>query len=276
MQDKNKLKKLIQIIGDLIKIEGNEWLVNELLQIIGNANSFEEVAKHSVIQNIHEYCVEEKINKQAIEFYKSFPIDVIIEQLVIDFVKMEHERRRDDFENFCLCLYQQIENITNYLFDNYFIGDWNLNQTKPVLTDRSGKTITQYDLIVGNSPDWYANTKFKAVLYYYYYSENLKTTFQFNEKLRVFDEIYQVRNQNHRGNVPKEYQKKILDKIQGNESKYYFKFYGFLQDFVGQIENTIQNSPLQNMPKSEVNEAFNALADNTDLANLLQKLKTKE
>lgn len=276
MQDKKKLKKLIQIIGDLIKIEGNEWLVNELLQTIGYAKSVEEVAKHSVIQNIHEYCVEKNINKQAEEFYKSFPIDYIKEQLIIDFVKMEHERRRDDFENFCLCLYQQIENIINYLFDNYIIGEWSLNQTKPVLTDRSGKITTQKDLIIGKSTDWYANTKFKAVLYYYYYSENLKTTFQFNEKVIVFNEIYQVRNQNHRGNVPKDYQKNILDKIEGNESKYYFKFYGFLEDIVRNIENTLQNLPLQNVPKSDVKGAFTALADNTDLANLLQKLKTKE
>lgn len=125
MKDKDKLKKLVQIIGDLLKVEGNEWLIDEILKIIGETSPVEEIAKHSVIQNIHEYCVEQKIEKQATEFYNSFPINEIRDQLIQDYKKMEHERRRDDFENFCLCLYQQIENITNYLFETGVVATWN-------------------------------------------------------------------------------------------------------------------------------------------------------
>ena len=60
MKDNDKLKKLVQIIGDLLKVEGNEWLIDEILKIIGETSPVEEIANHSVIQNIHEYCVNEQ------------------------------------------------------------------------------------------------------------------------------------------------------------------------------------------------------------------------
>lgn len=116
MKDRDKLKKLVQIIGDLLKVKGNEWLIDEILKTIGETSPVEEIAKHSVIQNIHEYCVEQKIEKQATEFYNSFPIQEIKNQLIQDFKKMEHERRRDNFEGFCLSMFQQIEAIVNFLF----------------------------------------------------------------------------------------------------------------------------------------------------------------
>ena len=72
--------------------------------------------------------VEQKIEKQATEFYNSFPIQEIKDQLIQDYKKMEHERRRDDFENFCLCLYQQIENITNFLFQTKISPIWDANR----------------------------------------------------------------------------------------------------------------------------------------------------
>lgn len=121
MKDKEKLKNLVQIIGDLLKIEGNEWLIDEILKTIGETSSVEEIAKHSVIQNIHEYCVEQKIEKQATEFYNSFPIQEIKDQLIQDYRKMEHERRRDNFEGFCLSMFQQIEAIVNFLFESELI-----------------------------------------------------------------------------------------------------------------------------------------------------------
>ena len=48
MKDKDKLKKLVQIIGDLLKVEGNEWLMDEIMKTIGETSSVEEIAKHSV------------------------------------------------------------------------------------------------------------------------------------------------------------------------------------------------------------------------------------
>ena len=183
MKDREKLKKLIQIIGDLLNVEGNEWLTDEILKTIGETSSVEEIAKHSVIQNIHEYCVEQKIEKQAVEFYKSFPIQEIRNQLILDYRKMEHERRRDDFENFCLCLYQQIENITNFLFVNKVEINWMADknkiaikssydeiQRKYVLPNSEGTTLEQLVFQGTDSSKWFVNRKFRAVLYYSYYN----------------------------------------------------------------------------------------------------------
>lgn len=241
MKDKEKLKKLVQIIGDLLKVEGNEWLIDEILKTIGDTAPVEEIAKHSVIQNIHEYCIEQKINKQATEFYHSFPIKDIKDQLIFDYKKMEHERRRDDFENFCLSIFQQIENITNYLFENIILPKWDINRNKIAYKFPDGKTLTQKDLIVGNANNWYANGKFKALLFYFYFNEKIKVIIPFNERVSIFDELYQMRNQNHRGSKPTEYQQKTLNNIKGNEAKYYFKFYGFLQDIITQLEISLRD-----------------------------------
>lgn len=280
MKDREKLKKLVQIIGDLLNVEGNEWLMDEILKTIGETSSVEEIAKHSVIQNIHEYCVEQKIEKQAAEFYKSFPITEIREQLILDYRKMEHERRRDDFENFCLCLYQQIENITNFLFEAKIFPDWDTNRHKVAYKFPDGKTLTHKDLIVGNANDWYANGKFKALLFYFYFNEKIKVIIPFNERTSIFDELYQMRNQNHRGNKPSDYQQKTLNNIKGNEAKYYFKFYGFLQDIVTQLEislNGYSNSgTLAGFQKKETQKTSNTLGDNPDLAKLFEKLKKKD
>lgn len=299
MKDKDKLKKLVQIIGDLLKVEGNEWLIDEILKIIGETSPVEEIAKHSVIQNIHEYCVEQKIEKQATEFYNSFPIQEIKDQLIQDYKKMEHERRRDDFENFCLCLYQQIENITNCLFETGVVSTWNnvkhniaiksfydRNQKQYVLPTNGGTSIEKLVFQNTNPIDdlskWHANRKFRAILYFFYFNKEVtRDDYAFNSIYFTHEEIYQMRNQNHRGSKPSEYQKKTLIKIQGNESKYYFKFYGFLQDFITQIEYNVSNQSILTEKKTENKKIFkgktaNTLGDNPDLAKLFEQLKKKD
>jgi hypothetical protein len=237
MNDREKLKKLVDIFGELIKIEGNEWLVDELFKTIGQHTSVEEIAQHSVIQSINEYCIEKVIEHQAKSFYHSFRFSDIKEQLIADYKKMEHERRRNDFENFTLSLYQQLENIINLLFDLVVSPSWEDNKNEIAYTFPDQKTLSRNDLILGKSKEWYAQGKFKAVLFYIYYDQQIKVLIPFNERVSTFDEIYQVRNKNHRGNKPSEYQKNILSKIEGKESKYYFKFFGFLQDFTMKTED---------------------------------------
>ena len=297
--DKEKLKKLIQIIGDLIKIKGNEWLIDEILKTIGDTSPVEEIAKHTVIQNIHEYCIERKIEKQATEFYNSFPIQIIKDQLILDYKKMEHERRRDDFENFCLCLYQQIENITNYLFESEVIPIWNneklniaiksfydRNQKQYILPTNGGmsleKLVFQNTNPIDELSKWHANRKFRAILYFFYFGREVtKDDYLFNSIYFTHEEIYQMRNKNHRGNLATDYQQKTLNKIKGNESKYYFKFYGFLQDFLTQIEYNILNQQNSNANKAEnqitlKNKPTNTLGDNPEFAKLFEQPKKKE
>ncbi len=294
MKDKKKLKKLVQIIGDLLKEEGNEWLIDEILQTIGEVSPVEEIAKHSLIQNIHEYCVEQKIDKQAKEFYDSFPIAEIKDQLILDYRKMEHERRRDDFENFCLCMYQQIENISNFLFDKKIESVWNSEKNqiaiksffdrterKYVLPNTGGTSLEQLVFQGTDTSKWYANRKFRAVLYFFYFKKNVtRDDYEFNSIYFTHEEIYQMRNQNHRGSTPTPYQQKTLNKIKGNESRYYFKFYGFLQDFVNQIESSYSitsNSGKKNKKSSKSKTQKNTIgANNPELEKLKQQMKKDE
>lgn len=282
MQDKEKLKKLIDIFEELLKIEGNEWLIDAILEKIGQISSIDEMAKHSVIKDIHEHCIEKVIVKQANEFYKNFKIEDIKQELIKDFIKMEHERRRDDFENFSLCVYQQIENITNYIFEKDIKKIWDKEKNNIVIQyfdkrkqQQIEKTATQ--LIFGNAQDWFSNVKFKALLYFYYFNKNIKVQIPFNALVDTFNEIYQVRNLNHRGSFPTGYQKQTLDAIKGNESNYYFKFYGFLEDFIKTVNSNIKEQKQNNELKTDKKAVKNTIgANNPDLQKLRDKMEGKK
>lgn len=335
MKDKDKLKKLVQIIGDLLKLEGNEWLIDEILKIIGETSPVEEIAKHSVIQNIHEYCVEQKIEKQAIEFYQSFPIQEIKDQLIQDYKKMEHERRRDDFEGFCLSMFQQIEAIVNYLFESDMIisklqierkssafvewdsekRDWtrssnqrlvpfllrkvnpekdqnspryNPNSKGPFYEmdeksedkyfDKDAKPVIDYN---PSKKSWGFVNRFRTVLFYYYFKSELKQI-DFDKIYKPGFDLYIMRNQNHRESKPTYYQKDIIDTIVGKEGKYYLKFYGFLEDFISQIEKSLSS---QNLPKDsniqsnkikQKNKFSNTFGDDPKLAKIFEQLKKED
>ncbi|EIM74590.1 hypothetical protein A3SI_15443 [Nitritalea halalkaliphila LW7] len=133
MTDKAKLEKLILLIGDLLQEKENAWMVDALLQTIENTAPLDKIAGNDVIQHIHEYCVEQKIDAQARAFYAKFPITQIREQLIEDYKKMEHERRRDDFNNFCLCMYQQIENIVSLFFHELIEPNWENLKERPAI-----------------------------------------------------------------------------------------------------------------------------------------------
>ncbi len=269
MNDKEKLRKLVKIIGDLLKVEGNEWLVDEILKTLGEKSPIEEIAKHPLLQNIHEYCVEQIIEKQAKEFYASFPISEIKDELIKDYMKMEHERRRDDFESYCLCIYQQIECISNFIFKNVIEDRWEDEKNSIAIKSfynvdmneyqapKSGGTTLQ-KLIFGDSPHnlkWYAGNKFKAVLYFSYFNMNVRNNnFDFNKIYYVQDEIYQMRCQNHRYGETSNYTRKIVEKIKSAKARYCFKFYGFLEDFVGKIESSYVEQPNSDKKRKKYNK----------------------
>ena len=294
--DKRKLKSFVEIIGELVKIEGNEWLVDDILETLEKSSSIEEIAKHAVIQNINEYCIEEKINKQATEFYDSFPIIEIKDQLISDYKKMEHERRRDDFEGFCLCMYQQVEAIVNYCFESVEL------KTK-IKEDRNSSAFMEWDnitrrevrksaqllipfLIMRSNPiknetpyycfsnkededkyfddygypiveyikykeKWNFLSRCRAVLFYYYFKGELGYK-SINDVYNIINELYTIRNKNHRGGKLTEYQQDNINRIQNDESKYYLKFYGFLYDYVSKVELNYNSTEFDYSPIKEI------------------------
>ena len=88
---------------------------------VASANSV--LSENERINQIYEYCIEEIIRTQANDIYKDFPFLSIKDTLIGDFVRMESFRRKDNFGDFCLALYQQIECMTNRLCEKKELSD---------------------------------------------------------------------------------------------------------------------------------------------------------
>lgn len=251
MQDKEKLKKLVQIIGELIKVEGNDWLVEDLLKEVGDTYSVNQLANYPIINEIHEHCIKEVIKKQAKDFYHRLPIDddTLRESLIYDFTEMEYNRRRDRFYEFSFCVNQQIEAMVNYLFKDSYREEWRslskeikdtVVKSFPDKKTKKEISLTLQECIISldkeKKNEWSDLSKFRLVFYFMDTKNPKKLPYEFYPMSKLRSEISQARNETHRGGEKRAWQKEILLKIQGNESKYYFKFYGFLQDFVSRIE----------------------------------------
>jgi len=289
MKDREKLKKLVQIIGDLIKLDGNEWLIEEILKTIGEKSPVEEIAKHPFFEDIYEHCIRLVIDNQAKDFYSTFPInnEELLKNLIYDFKEMEYNRRRDRFYEFSFCLNQQIEGITNYLFDNIYLRKWNelsrekKNKVLESYLDKNGKQITNtlQTIIIAEDKEkkksWSDQSKFKLVYYLMTRTNDEKLPYDFKRMRDIRNEISIARNESHRGSGKQDWQKEIANAINGNEGKYYFKFYGFLQDYINQIQmsqiNTNWHSTKQQSPKKTFKPA-NTLGDSNPI---LQELKNK-
>lgn len=252
------------ILSHVDKIEqfarqpGNEWLLSNLQQRFSDGGK---------IEDIYEYCIENIIKEQAMGFYQEFPLKPIVPQLVQDFVKMEHFRRKNNFDEFSLSVFQQIECITNSICRNarfdlvvsrlmghsaYISSVQNTNGTwsSPTLKSRTGSfQIAQ--LLFGrdyaseksrSSAQAYSGIdKVRLVLYFICYEAKLLSSAYgtFIEHKNILDDIYQFRNRNHRGSVPMEWQQSIYDRINAQQGMYYVKFMQFLCFFVESVTKGI-------------------------------------
>lgn len=253
MQDKEKLSKLLDIITELIKQKGNEWMVEDLLLRLNQ--TIKVGANPEILNDIYEYCVEEIIKKQATEFYHDFPFPEIKNTLIADYVRMERFKRQDNFEDFCLALYQQIECITNTI-----IKDKALMEIAPklmtypayVIEDDFSKRNLDSDycvakLIFLKNPDekyleniinLYAIDKIRVIMYFICYKTILRNTDYkyFVEYGDLIYSLYQYRNKNHRGDIYNEAQNEIFAKIEPLKSYYYLKFSTFLIFYIEGIK----------------------------------------
>jgi galactokinase/mevalonate kinase-like predicted kinase len=88
-------------------------------------------------------------------------------------------------------------------------------------------------------PDFF-NHKYRAVLYYYYFNKELRTNSDlFDRVYEIGNFLYQGRNLIHRGASQSQYQQNIIDDLIPNQHKYYFKFLGFLEDFISTVNKNI-------------------------------------
>ena len=212
------------------------------------------------INQIYEYCIEEIIRKQANEFYKDFPLLSIKDTLIGDFVRMESFRRKDNFGDFCLALYQQIECMTNRLCEKKELSDitekmWGY---PAYLKVEKGKELSIYN----RSGDYtiasllfrdktnafeksrkslqtqYAIDKIRIIVYFLGYKAMMKGSDydSFIEITLLLNDIYQCRNMNHRGNSQNQWEKETFARIIPLKSLYYFKFLGVLAQYVEYIK----------------------------------------
>lgn len=268
--NKDNLESLINFIEDILRLDGNEWMVDKLLEVISEKLPEEEGSSNPKIRRIYEYCIKEVVNKQAEDFYLHFPCSDLRPFLVKDFISMENYRRNNDFDRFGLSIYQQIELITNYLFqtkdfriklrterkapayvswsneakDYVRLGDPNVERALLIppkgvaqewidrYFDKDGYPTNQ------NSKDtnqWPMKKKVRAILYFYYFGSRVKK-YELNGPYEAYEAIHDVRNRVHRDVSEDKPIEGKLKEIKGRESQYYLRFYGFLADFISRLE----------------------------------------
>ena len=222
------------------------------------------------LNHIYEYCIEEILKQQAKDFYKDFPLPAIIPSLEQDYVRMEAFRRKDNFFDFCLALYQQIENITNHLINqkpelsDIVAKMWacpayvkKSTTGEALIYDREDREEWTYqiaDLVfMGKSVDkskkelkeQYAIDKVRTIVYFIGYKA-VMTSNDYDGYVRIttlLNDIYLCRNLNHRGNPAAEWSQKTLDRIMSLKSYYYFEFLGALAQFVSFIRGGLPKLP---------------------------------
>ena len=269
-QNREHLEKLLQFLDSLIKEPGNEWFVDELAKRF-SVDKHLSVTPNAKIDDIYEYCIENILRKQAIEFYKDFPLKSIIPMLVEDFVRMESFKRKDNFGDFCLALYQQIECITNNLCESKVLADitkklWNIpaflktEKGKEYTIDNRyepGKTIAQfifYGKDKNDNPKYIeksqkelreqnATDKIRIIVYYFGYKCMMKNTDwdSYSEITSLLRDIYQCRNMNHRGNTQTEWNIESQNRILSLKSFYYFKFHGVLTQYIDFVKSGLES-----------------------------------
>lgn len=230
-QDTNReyLKKLLYFLRDrILSNPSNQWFAKDLYKLLAPASD-------AKISDIHEQCIESILQQQAAEFYKDFVIEALRPQLIADFVKMEHWRRRNNVQEFCMALYQQIEAITNYLGADEnlnliwkcirnagFFVDYESNDIRVRFNGEKSKSIKSSIIYKSENYDvelkkLAAMDKFKAILFLIAYGTgvNNKNVSLFTEDFNLGLNIYMVRNLNHRGN--------IIDNYTSNKIAYIIK-----------------------------------------------------
>ncbi len=257
--DKNSLNKLAKIVSDISKLEENKWFTKKLLLELTPDNS--STLSSYQLSEIYEYCLRQILNEQAKNFYKDFILLDIKPQLVKDFIRMEKFRRDDNFEEFCLALFQQVELIINSLISEdlkiHIQSELfeSINQTKSPLTGelkfkKSLKDvifdyrITPVDLdkkFKTTMSKWFFIEKYNAVLYYYYFKKNISNFTYFSNISDLGNNVYLILNLNHRGGTGSPTQETTKQLILNNSPRYYYKFLGLLEDFSSTINKNIKN-----------------------------------
>lgn len=261
--------------------EFNEEL-RKKLGITSVANS--AVIDDERLNQIYEYCIEDILRKQASNFYEPFSNNAIRNSLVNDYIRMERSRRKNDFGDYALALYQQIEIILNAIFcvssfketinktwSDVFYKYYDKVKSKTVErtigsiifgTDTSEVKYLSEGIERANKDKSNARDKIRIVLFFFKYYANSKfdvengaytSGYNYNEYTQAFEllwDIYSCRNTNHRN--PELGENEKVKAIMQASSYSYFKFNWALTEFAWltkdynrTIELIINNKPIE-------------------------------
>ena len=259
-QDTNReyLKKLLAFLRErILPIPGNQWFAKELYKLLAPASD-------ARISDIHEQCIESILTQQANEFYKDFVIADLRPQLIADFIKMEHWRRRNNIYEFSLAMYQQVECIVNYISRNNTLCEvfhtmmdclCFVDAYPPTVDNRNPKssyTVAQllfmHDAPTKSKeilPSLWAYDKFKAINYFVCH-QTILTNYQFDQFVgenRIFGELYALRNRVHRGNDLTEKEIERTKQVEINPSRGFLTLTAFLTWFIDSVN---KGYPLSN------------------------------
>ena len=259
-QDTNReyLKKLLDFLRErILPIPGNQWFAKELYKLLAPASD-------ARISDIHEQCIESILTQQANEFYKDFVIADLRPQLIADFIKMEHWRRRNNIYEFSLAMYQQVECIVNYISRNNTLCEvfhtmmdclCFVDAYPPTVDNRNPKssyTVAQllfmHDAPTKSKeilPSLWAYDKFKAINYFVCH-QTMLTNYQFDQVVgenRIFGELYALRNRVHRGNDLTEKEIERTKQVESNPSRGFLTLTAFLTWFIDSVN---KGYPLSN------------------------------
>lgn len=269
--------KKIETINKIYRLTQQDAEFNEALRKkLGTevSESGTVVINGDRIDDIYEYCIEKVIKKQAQEFYEDFPLKSIGETLVEDFCRMESFHRKDNFGDFCLSLYQQIEYMTNKLCTNPSLSEiadkmWAYpayiksgKDVKPSIENRLSSDYTIAALVFpgvnrkSGAPNYieksrtalqnlYAMDKTRTVVYFMGFKAEMKASDYdyYVEITNLLSDIYQCRNTNHRGNALFPWEEEAIDRVMKVKSFSYFKFIGALTQYVEFIKKGWEELP---------------------------------
>ena len=253
--NRENLKKLADFVCEISELDGYEWFRKDIVSklklniVPGNPAAIDE---------IYEYCIRLIIKEQAERFYEDFKLVDIKDKLLEDFERMEKFRREDKFEDFCLALFQQIEGIVNRLISEEK-REYILQHKEEITHKAKDRTTSQ------NQPqkmwqlffypnlddeevnkklskpivDWDFTERYKVVLYFYYFNKKIYDYYDFYSLFSIGNDLYQMRNLNHRGGKTTDRQKETIARVTSCSYKYYFKFLGFLEDFTSKVNLNI-------------------------------------
>lgn len=262
--------KLNSVLDKVLRLCQQEPEFDRLLREKLNVQTVLDVdnLSDSRLSEIYEYCIEQITKKQAEEFYKDFPYIKLKEYLIKDYCRMEHFRRTDNYEDFALAVYQQIECITNFICNNPKVSEianklWAYNASLAYnASDREyigvGKKSVATLVILGKGKEdvlekikkgevlklseLNAIPKMRAVIYFIIYKGQMKSSdySNYTNLCDILYKIYMERNKNHRGNNINKDDSTTLE-ISTNYLSFYSALFLFIKgvtEGISEIDNT--------------------------------------